>query len=51
MKLSRLFLLIAMVFTLGCKKQNFKPNDPADDITTISEERFNDIFHNYKLFL
>ena len=51
MKLSRLVLLIPMVFTLGCKKQNFKPNDPGDDITMISEERFNDIFHNYKLFL
>lgn len=51
MKLSRLFLLIPMVFTLGCKKQNFKPSDPVEDITVISEEEFNAIFHNYKLFL
>ena len=51
MKLSRLVLLIPMVFTLGCKKQNFKPNDPGDDITVISEEEFNAIFHDYKLFL
>ena len=40
-----------MVFTLGCKKQNFKPSDPVEDITVISEEEFNAIFHNYKLFL
>ena len=40
-----------MVFTMGCKKQNFKPNDPGEDITVISEEEFNAIFHDYKLFL
>lgn len=58
MKLSRLFLLIPAFMMMGCKNHNFQPSgNPSEDSSEkedtsfITEEEFNAIFQQQKLFL
>lgn len=60
MKLSRLFLLIPAFMMMGCKNHNFQPSgNPSsqeessepEKNTVVTEEEFNAIFQQQKLFL